>query len=269
MGIGVIGLVIVAAFLVFMMRGNGNQVIPATLISDTFTQTAVALAQVAPTDAPTIAPTDEPTIAATDIPTDEPTLAPTETATTEPTLAPTSTPTDVPTLTPTNIPPTNTDMPTFTPVPPTATPEPQIAASPVAFPTGNLLQMTYNGSTFYIRNASSENVRVSRLAFQAVDSAGNLLFYRFEGDNWARNYSFVERNGNCVGMEIADRPPWNRPSDCGRMNSLITPSPSDERIFWAEQAVTDGAVAFAVFWDGVEIARCPINIGACDVRVGS
>jgi hypothetical protein len=50
---------------------------------------------------------------------------------------------------------------------------------------------------------------------------------------------------------------------------MITPSPSDERIFWAEQAVADGAVAFAVFWDDVEIARCPIAIGACDVRVGS
>jgi serine/threonine protein kinase len=267
--IGAVGLVAVIAIaaLAFMFTRNGDTgVTPQpTLLSDTLTQTAVAQVVIAATDAPTDEPT---TIPATDVPV----VVPSDTAVAAATntIAPTNTnvpPTNTVAPTNTSIPPTNTDLPTFTPIPATATPE--VAASAVAFPNGHLLQLTYTPSTFYIRNMGTENVRVSRLAFQAVDGAGNLLFYRFDGGEWARNYSFVERGGNCVGMEIADRPPWDRPAECGRMNSMITPSPSDERIFWAEQAVADGAVAFAVFWDDVEIARCPIAIGACDVRVGS
>jgi serine/threonine protein kinase len=274
---GAVGLVAVLAIAViaFMFMQNGDTggtptALPTQLLDTLNTQIVeTQMAAVVPTDAPTDEPISEPTTVPS---TDVPVVVPTDTvaAATNTDVPPTNT--NVPatnTVAPTNtsIPPTNTNMPTFTAIPPTA-----IVGAPataVAFPDGNLLQLNYSPSTFYIRNMGSENVRVSRLAFQAVDGDGNLLFYRFDGGEWARNYSFVERNGNCVGMEIADRGPWNRPGECGRMNSLITPSPSDERIFWAEAALREGAVAFAVFWDGEEIARCPITIGACDVRVGS
>jgi serine/threonine protein kinase len=272
--IGAVGLVAVLAIaaIAFMFTRNGDTgstptALPTQLV-DTF-NTQVAETQLAIAVIPTDAPTDEPTSEQTTVLAVVPSA--TVAAATNTDIPPTNTSipatnTNIP-PTNTNIPPTNTALPTFTPIPATATPE--VAASAVAFPNGHLLQLTYTPSTFYIRNMGTENVRVSRLVFQAVDGDGNLLFQRFEGNNWARNYNFVERNGSCVGMEIADRPPWDRPGECGRMNSMITPSPSDERIFWAEQAVADGAVAFAVFWDDVEIARCPIAIGACDVRVGS
>lgn len=141
----------------------------------------------------------------------------------------------------------------------------------VVFPNGNLLELTYNTAGFYLRNSSSETIRDSRLAFQAINSNGIGVGEAFDGTDWARFYGNIDSNGRCVAIELLDQSSWNRPANCvapsgAPFNSQLTFPTNDARIFWLAE---DGASQFVVYWDNVEVARCEIADGFCQVRVGN
>ena len=140
-----------------------------------------------------------------------------------------------------------------------------------AFPNGNLLELTYNSGGFYLRNSSDETISDSRLAFQAINSSSSGVSEPFNGTEWAQFYGNIDSNGRCVAIELLDQSSWTRPANCvapsgAEFNSQLTFPTDDERIFWLAE---DGAVQFVVFWDNVEIARCEIAEGFCQVRVGN
>ncbi|MGB7340528.1 MAG: protein kinase [Phototrophicaceae bacterium] len=151
-----------------------------------------------------------------------------------------------------------------------ATQTQQAAIPTVIFPSGRLLELSYNTAGFYVRNSSSSRIRVSRLAFLAIDANGTALSQPFNGSDWARNYSFIDADGRCNAIELLNQSGWSRPNNCVSasgfdFNSLLTFPENDSRIFWKG---INGAVQFAVFWDNAEIARCTIASGYCQVRVG-
>lgn len=148
-------------------------------------QPATAVAEVIPTDTPTLVPTNTPLPTDTPVPTN--TLTPTETPSPMPTdtPTPTETPTPIPTDTPT---PTETPLPTDTPTP-TNTPTP--ANSPTPAPTATPEQVdtitlfyrsnpnevlgtfpvyTFNGQQLYNRM-----VRLRNSLFTMRDSLGGAL----------------------------------------------------------------------------------------------
>jgi serine/threonine protein kinase len=141
----------------------------------------------------------------------------------------------------------------------------------IVFPNGRPIEMTYNSSGFYLRNNDSDsNIRMSRLAFRAMTADGFETGNGFDGVNWARFYNFIDRNGHCVAIELTDQAAWIRPTNCAAaagnaFNSLLTFTPQDQQIFWDGR---NGAIQFAIFWDGAEFARCQIAEGFCQLRVG-
>jgi serine/threonine protein kinase len=144
------------------------------------------------------------------------------------------------------------------------------ATSP-AFANGLLIELTYNTGGFYLRNASDSNIRLSNLRFQALDASGNAVGNNFNGEDWTRFFSSVERNGRCVIIELLDQAEWSRPNNCALtgggdpFNSDLTFPTNDQRIFWDGR---NGATQFSVSWNGTEAGRCAIEAGFCSILVG-
>jgi hypothetical protein len=164
--------------------------------------------------------------------------------------------------------PTNT-------VAPTATSQVLATASPIAtiprYPSGALIEMSYNNAGFYLRNSSDVTIRLSPLRFQALDANGNAVGSSFDGLDWTRFYNSVDRDGRCVAIELLDQSTWTRPNNCvaatgSAFNSLLTFPTNDQRIFWDGR---NGATQFAVYWNGEEVGRCAIAAAYCPVRVGN
>jgi serine/threonine protein kinase len=143
------------------------------------------------------------------------------------------------------------------------------ATSP-AFANGLLIELTYNTGGIYLRNSSDTNIRLSNLRFQALDASGNAVGNNFDGVDWTRFYSNVDRNGRCVIIELLDQAEWSRPNNCAgtgssEFNSQLTFPTNDQRIFWDGRG---GATQFSVSWNGTEAGRCAIEAGFCSILVG-
>lgn len=149
---------------------------------------------------------------------------------------------------------TPTIEPTATSIP--ATPEPT-----VLYPDGKLIQLLYNANSFYAYNPEAANVPADSLSFVALDTNGDETNYRFEGREWLVGFRFIEANA-CARIEIVMAQPLLRPGECQKYNSTLTPTASDNQIFWIPRP---DITHFAVFWNRNEIARCETSAEQCDI----
>jgi hypothetical protein len=139
------------------------------------------------------------------------------------------------------------------------------------FPNGRLLKFYYNDGSFYMQNNSERRIRLSRISFQGMDEAGQFVSDLFVGTRWlsvSGGYSFIDSNGHCTGIEFfsSDTTPLEPETCDSNYNALLRMSINTDSVFWRP----DAEIAhFAVFWDGQEIARCPIETGFCEVRAGN
>jgi hypothetical protein len=44
----------------------------------------------------------------------------------------------------------------------------------------------------------------------------------------------------------------------------MTPAAGEDVVFWRAR---EGVAEFAVLWDGVEVGRCPVSAGSCEVAI--
>ncbi len=233
---GVIAVVLlIAALLVFVVLPALN---PSTATATPTVQAALA----ATTAAPTVKPTDLPTT----VPTDKPTVAPT----TEPTVAATATTAVV-----------------------EATAEATEAVSAddltptVLYPTGRLLQLLYNDSSFYVYNAgsgASATIAFSSLKFEALDAAGAALGISFNGSRWSTVAANLTAQG-CGALEPVQFRQFLHPATCKSFNSNRSNVKSSE-YFWR---TASGGDTFRVLWNNDEVARCPVTAGSnkCAVHI--
>jgi serine/threonine protein kinase len=237
---------------VIVLSGSGNDegtAATATPVDNTGTETAIAALVATDTEMPpteTTAPSTE-----TEIPPSETAIAPTATG-----VPSTNTPeppinTQVP---PTPVPPTNTL------VPPTAT----VPAEPtILYPNGRQVHLFWDDNSFYWYNPTGSSVRVSDIDFEALDAAGNVLPYAYDGGRWTIGFSSVESR-RCVAIEILQSPSYLRPSQCTGYNSVLTLQRTAGEVFWLPR---DGAAQFRVLWQGQEVGRCALDTQACEVRI--
>jgi serine/threonine protein kinase len=236
-------LIVIGALLLQSRTGDDLQ-------AASLSTTTLPPATTAPTQAPPTA------VPATDVPVQPPTQAPTEPP--APTLVPvvpSSTPvppTDVPTTAPTQAPPT--------PEPPTAVPA--TPAPTVLYPGGRSIQMVWDANSFYWHNPGGAQIPVMSIRFEALNAAGQVTRYVFEGSRWAGvGYSRVEP-GKCSAVEINRSTSFMRPSICRNYNSIVTAPRDSDLVFWLTR---DDVAQFRVLWDGQEIGRCEVSAGACEV----
>lgn len=293
-GIGVIGLILIIVIVGFVLNSSGEN--NADDIAETVPDTAVvqasdeAVVQATAIDSPTIAPTDDTVVI---IPTDSPTIVPTTLATDSPVIAATDDieatiavvnatnhmiETENAYVQATNVAnellstsqaialaTSNAEVEVFLTQTQQANQANTVPLSPTElYPSGRLLELTYNSAGFYLRNSSDSRVRDSRLAFQAIDANGNSIGTPFNGVNWAIGYNFVDST-LCASIELLDQSSWAPPNSCGNYNARINRAPTHSEVFWTG---SNGAVQFIVYWDNSEIARCTIANGYCQVRVG-
>ncbi len=214
---------------------------------------------------PVVPPTETPTL----IPSR--TLAPT--ATPRPTISatPSPSPTDTATLTPTatSTPPAPTETATV----PSATAENTLTATltPLVtatttplYPNYKRIWLYYDQSGFYIYNASDSNRSISPIAFERLDSAGNVL-NRFDGLLWSDLYPILHP-GRCMRVEIQSSPYlYLNPPICRDYyySTRILPRTSN-LIFWTPRP---DSAQFRVLWMNEEVGRCDISAGFCEVYI--
>ncbi|MCI0709805.1 MAG: hypothetical protein L0154_06540 [Chloroflexi bacterium] len=280
-----------AAYLTFTSEDDPEEAVEATASGEPSATIFVVGSNLSPTSSqspgPTISPTEtnlqfltntpdssDPTstftfvppsrIPATSTPNLTHTIAFTNTPTSTNTVTQTPTPTNtsnVPTNTipPTLVPPTiiPSSPPTNTrPAPPSFTPQPTI-------PDGRLVRLFYDRNSFYAHNASPDDIPVSLFRFEAVDATGADAGYSLSGTRWSEFYRYIE-DGNCAAIEITRSSPWLRPLQCHFYNAILTPQRSNSGNFWLAR---EGIAEFRVLYDEVEIGRCPVGSGTCDVYV--
>ncbi len=149
--------------------------------------------------------------------------------------------TAVPTLVPTGLPTQTQPAPTST----------------IAFPGGELFQLIYDQTSFYLFNASLEPRLIRPIAFQRI---GGTSSNQFDGNEWAR-YNTIIRPDTCMTITINEFEEHLHPERCRRIYEAIRTAPvGDAFIFWTPQA---GSTHFRVLWDGQEIGRCEIQAGEC------
>ncbi len=180
------------------------------------------------------------------------TLTLTATTTSTATVTATYTPSNTPTITP-----TLADTLTPTPVPPTHTPP----GPTVAYPDGRPVRFYYDDYSFYMWNPGQEQIAVSPLAFEALDSYGISAGPRFSGGTWAQFYFAIEGR-NCMAIETTQAPGWLRPDQCIFYNAVVTPQRTSRQVFWVQR---EGITEFRILWNEEEIARCPVGTGECVV----
>lgn len=196
------------------------------------------------------------TLTATRTPTATQTPSPTSTftATHTPTITLTASQTLTPSLTPLiSDTPSPTVTPSLTSPPPTITP----------ITNGHLLRLFYDNGSFYAWNGSTQQLRMSNLAFEAIDGQGNSVGYRFEGQLWAGYYPYLEAS-KCAALEVTTASSWLRPTQCWDYNAVLTPQDHYTTIFWRDRT---NVTAFRVLWQEVEIGRCDVGRGECNVYV--
>ncbi len=220
-----VALAIIAALLIFVVLPGMNTAQP----------TATATAQVA-------------AISTTSAPTVEPTKAPTDT------LQPTAVATV--TTVPVEVTAEITESATEAVVSDSLTPT-------VAFPTGRLLQLLYNDSSFYVFNTGS-SIPFSSLKFEALDATGNPLPVAYEGRKWSAQNANLTSQG-CGALEPVQFSQFLNPTKCKVFNSKRTNLQANEW-FWR---TASGGSTFRILWNDAEVARCPVLAGSntCDVRI--
>jgi hypothetical protein len=139
------------------------------------------------------------------------------------------------------------------------------AATPTPLQDGTRLELLYDGSSFYLYNPNRTRLSTVRsLAFEALDASGSPLPYRFEGSEWARFSPNIEPDW-CAGLEISQAVRHLKPGVCQNYSAVRTPPTfTDTRVFWTAR---EGSAGFRVLWDGLEVARCALAGGRCDIRV--
>lgn len=220
-----VGLVaLIAAFIVFGLPALQGSATPTP--NATATAQAIAAAQIS-TAAPTVTttPTTAPSATATpDQPSATPTNAATEEVTEEPTIAPTAT---------------------------------------VLYPDGNPLELFYNETGFYLRNASTTRITSSLLRFRAMSADGVAQRYQFFGSTWA-GFGAPSVNPNaCVNVEVLNST-YERPDECRSYAARTQESRTNTPVFWVERA---SVTQFAVYWDNEEVGRCQIADERCTIFV--
>jgi hypothetical protein len=176
--------------------------------------------------------------------------------------------TSTPTSTPTEVAQIATQEPSNTPAP-TATSTPAATATAtVLYPDGRLLQLLYNGVSFYIYNASVSSIPFNRLDLEALDSTGQRLDMSFDGSRWAQQFANLLRQG-CGALEPTQFSGQLKPSECTQTNAT-TNRLSDNELFWR---ISESVTAFRIIWDDQEVARCPAveatkrTKTTCEVRI--
>jgi serine/threonine protein kinase len=254
-----------ALFFVWQSGDNGGKDAGSTRavisITDTPAETPI------PTE--TRLPTETITITSTPTEPEPVAIVPSATAAAVETLPPpTDRPTDTPVPTATLPPPTSTLTPTDTPAPtatftlPPPTPIPQTLEPTILYPNGRRLALSYDETTFYVRNLSADQLEVRHFAFERLDSAGNPA-NRTEGVRWAQFYSFLHPQA-CMRAVILDQPDYLSPPSCQAINSEIWAEDGRSFDFWTAQ---EGSTQFRVLWNNEEIGRCDISAGTCEVFI--
>ena len=195
----------------------------------------------------------------TPLPTDPPTDTPLPTFTFTPAI------TDTPTLEPLytlTLPPT----PITRTASPTATIQPSVTApatSTVAYPNGNLFLLLFNENSFFIINKSNITRSVSGFVFERLDPLGNPLNI-FQGWRWEIYYPNLGPK-RCMAIYIVNSPPYLDPSECNdTYASSLTYERDAEVIFWTAHTNSE---QFRVLWQDLEVGRCDIASGSCELRV--
>jgi tRNA A-37 threonylcarbamoyl transferase component Bud32 len=137
--------------------------------------------------------------------------------------------------------------------------EENAAAPPVA----RRLRLLYNDDTFYAANPNIDEIDVRSLRFDALNADGSPAGYSFPGERWAVYYPFLHP-GNCDRLHLIGREMTFVPGECGDYNAFMTPEAGEDIVFWRAR---DGITHFAVFWDGLEVGRCEIAAGLCEVPI--
>ncbi|MFN8377494.1 MAG: protein kinase [Anaerolineae bacterium] len=180
------------------------------------------------------------------------------------TLSETPPPTAIPPSA-TPVPATNTTAPTQSPATePSATissPLPVSPAPTVLYPNGRSLILIWDDNSFYWHNPTNATMRLNDVDFEALDAAGNVLPYYFDGFRWTAFYNVVEP-GDCAAIEITRSQPLY-PPQCRDYNARMTPQRSSDMVFWLAQ---NGVAQFRVLWAGQEIGRCDVAVRTCEVR---
>lgn len=201
-----------------------------------------------------------------------------------PTLQPTPVPTATPNITETQqavaalqtataqAQPTNTPEPepTATPAPASPTPSPSpteeltsAATATVLYPEGRLLEMYYNASGFYLKNASSSRVPLGLLRFRAINEDNNLTRFQYFGGTWSQSVPQLNA-GSCARLEMLQQDSFERPGECTSYAVLYQPARGNDTVFWIPRNAVN---QFVVYWDNQEVGRCEITAGQCAVYV--
>lgn len=191
-------------------------------------------------------------------------------------IQPSPTKTQTPAPSPTSSPEwTSTPLPSptaaYTPVStatvmPTLTIAPFLSPATIKYPDGYRFRLYYDENSLYLHNLSKVSRSVSGFTFERLDAQGEVLNF-FGGWDWD---VFYPRHpnvtpGSCMAIELFKSPPYLNPSECSRSYlNLITPSRSDDRIFWTEHETSS---EFRVSWKQEEVARCKIDEGGCEIFV--
>jgi serine/threonine protein kinase len=127
------------------------------------------------------------------------------------------------------------------------------------------LALFYNDSSLYIQNLSGRDLPITPLAFERLDAEGQVLG-RLRGQYWAQIYPRF-RAEYCIVTEIYGLEDYLRPAECRNRQVIVrTPTEEEEFLFWrSEGEASDAAWEFRVLWNGVEVGRCQISEGYCEV----
>lgn len=155
-----------------------------------------------------------------------------------------------------------TPPPTFTPQPsavPSVTPRP----TNTTIPNGDHLQVFYDDAHLHLWNRENHEIVVSRISFAAVEPNDIPTGRSFDGSLWAEFYAFLDTNNGCTQIDTGGG--TSIPSECSVINARVL---FENQPFWVEHG---RAAEFIVYWDEVEVARCPLatddDVLRCDIYV--
>jgi len=153
----------------------------------------------------------------------------------------------------------------------TAEPDPEQSSSPsteqgppsTPLQDGDYHEAYYDDTAFYFRNLSGVDRPIAPIAFERLHNNGRVLD-RFEGWRWSEIYPTHEE-GLCVVIEIINFEDHLDPEECEDRH-VITRTPTleegEDYIFWTQEG---GSKEFRVLWNDVEVARCEIDEGFCEI----
>jgi serine/threonine protein kinase len=134
---------------------------------------------------------------------------------------------------------------------------------PTPLEEGDFHEAYWDDTSFYLKNLSGNDRPIAPIAFERLHNNGRVLD-RFEGRNWSEFYPTHEE-GLCVVIEIINYVDHLDPPEC-RNRHVITRTPTleegEDTIFWTDEG---GSKVFRVLWQDVEVARCEIDKGYCEI----